>query len=322
MNIEKVIIHSLDESLRVLMLSESQINLVKTPEVESYSEKFVKGLLKSTTSTHGKLTENSIYQTLINAPLNFVEVSQKIAQSWFSTYTSRMEYPSLNCLICQVEIEDVIWLALFEIESKSGYLKITENNPNLENKVIYNHAILPESFASVKAAWMLNLSTAEVCVRGNRDYKEIIQELVGCDLVANNKDSYKVVDSLVGYLSEVRDEETVKNSMKAKQIIQDNLELLEEISADALLNEVFGEFEEHEATMIETTLEYERVENPINLKELNRTSLAKKQRIKTESGIEIILPIDVLDVNDVLDIKTDTSGRVSIELKNIGKIIE
>ena len=50
--------------------------------------------------------------------------------------------------------------------------------------------------------------------------------------------------------------------------------------------------------------------------------LNKKQKIVTESGIEIIVPIEFLQNNDVFEYVQDESGKVSIIIRDVGSILK
>ena len=57
-------------------------------------------------------------------------------------------------------------------------------------------------------------------------------------------------------------------------------------------------------------------------KQLCIIQLNKKQKIVTESGIEIIVPIEFLQNNDVFEYIQDETGKVSIIIKDVGTILK
>lgn len=322
MNINKGVIHSLDRDLQSMILSEKQLNFNTSKDVEPYIAKLAKAFQSSPTASKGKLHSDSKFLSLIGTPINFIEETQAIAKRWFDHHIAAMTIESSNLLFAMIDMGDYLSLAMFEVLSKNGYIKITQNEQGLENALVHNQAILPETFASVKNAFMVNLTTGETLVKyQDLNYRELLEELLECEIIANSKTSFQVVDTLVNTLSEVRDEPRFDNIIKAKQVITDNVDFFDEIEPKQILKEVFDTFSDDEERLIDTTFEQEHVQDMINLKTVNRTQAAKKHRIVTESGIEIILPLDILDVSDIVNITTDINGQVSIELKDIGKIL-
>ena len=61
---------------------------------------------------------------------------------------------------------------------------------------------------------------------------------------------------------------------------------------------------------------------PITISKKMERQLNKKQKIVTESGIEIIVPIEFLQNNDVFEYIQDETGKVSIIIKDVGSILK
>ncbi|QIK70011.1 nucleoid-associated protein [Erysipelothrix sp. HDW6C] len=322
MDVNKAIIHAIDSDLKSVILSEFPMNLNNAKAIETYILKLVKGLVGSTSSSKAKLGENSSLNNLLNTQLNFVESTQKIAREWFEHNVQSMDYVGTNLIFALIDLDESVALVMFELLNKDGFIKITQNQHGVENSLVHNHAILPSTFSSIPAAFMLNLGSAELTLKYNAENKDRIESLLDCTIIANSKDSFRVVGTLVDYISEQRDEDGFKNIVKAKQVITDNIEFFDEIEPKQILKEVFEDLSDDEESIVSATFEDHNVVDMIDLKTMKRTSVAKRHRIKTESGIEIILPLDILDVSDIVDIKTDINGRVTIELKDIGKIVE
>lgn len=322
MNIDKGVIHSLDRDLQSMILSEKPLNFNTSKDVEPFIAKLAKAFQSSPTASKAKLNSRSPFLSLIGTPINFIEETQKLAKQWFDHHIATMTVESSNLLFAMVDMGDFVSLAMFEVLSKNGYIKITQNEHGLENALVHNQAILPETFASVKNAFMVNLTTGETLVKfQDIRYRELLETILDCEIIANSKTSFQVVDTLVGTISEVREDSHFENIVKAKQVITDNVDFFDEIEPKQILKEVFDTFSEEEERLIDATFEQEHVQDMINLKMVNRTQAAKKHRIVTELGIEIILPLDILDISDVVNISTDINGQVSIELKDIGKIL-
>ncbi len=50
--------------------------------------------------------------------------------------------------------------------------------------------------------------------------------------------------------------------------------------------------------------------------------IKKKYKIKTNNGIEIIVPIDLLDQSDLIEYIQDDNGKISVIIRDIGGIID
>jgi hypothetical protein len=49
--------------------------------------------------------------------------------------------------------------------------------------------------------------------------------------------------------------------------------------------------------------------------------MSKSMKIKTDTGIEIIVPAECLENNDYIEFVSNPDGKISISIKNIGKIL-
>jgi len=59
----------------------------------------------------------------------------------------------------------------------------------------------------------------------------------------------------------------------------------------------------------------------VKLNEAQTKKLKRTQRIKTASGVEIILPFEYVSRTENLSIVNHPDGSVSIELKNLGELL-
>lgn len=322
MNLSKAIIHTLDSDLKTLILSQQPLNLNATPSVEIYLEKMSKGLMNSTGVSNTKLEERSVLHSLILNQFNFLEVSQQIATTWFNAVMQKGEYKSLNLIIMQIDSEDTTYLVVIEVPNKEGYLKITQNQNHTENTIVYNQAILPSTFSSIHNAFSLSLNDGTLMVKYDYSYQDFFEDYLDCKLRPTTKESLKVVDAMVNHISTLRDVEPLNNSIKMRNLLTDHAEVFDEIEAKQIVKEIFSDLSEHEESLMDTSFDHHAIPEFLSLKDMVKMAMVKRHRIKTESGIEIVLPLDSVDVDEMVDISTDASGRVSIQLKNIGKIIE
>ncbi|QIK57536.1 nucleoid-associated protein [Erysipelothrix sp. HDW6A] len=322
MNLTKAIIHTLDSDLKTMILSQQPLNLNQSPAVEIYLEKLAKGLLNSSGTSKTELGAKSKLYSIINSQFNFLETSKEIASTWFDMILHSSDYQSLNLVILQMDTEESSYLLMIEVPNKEGYLKITHNQTHTENTIVFNQAILPSTFSSVRNAYSLSLSSGELMVKCDLKHQDFIEEYLDCELRPTTKEALKIVDAMVHHISTLRDEEPLNNTIKMRNLVTDHAEIYDEIESIQIIKEVFEELDDNEQSMINTSFEHHRIPEFLNLKDMSKMAMVKRQRIKTESGIEIVLPLDSVNVDDMIDIRTDETGRVSIQLKNIGKIIE
>lgn len=322
MNITKAIVHSLDNDASTIVISNHPLNLNNNTSVEIYLEKLVKGILNSASVSKTNLGLNSYFQDMVGNSFSFYETSTRIATDWFQNLKASGEAKPCNLMIVQADKDDMSFLGVFEIQNKEGYIKFTQNLNDTENTIVYNQGILPSTFASIKGGFLLNLQDGSLKVRYRASNREFLENLLDCTMVATAKESFKVVDALVHHISDQRDEDRLTNAIKARSIISDNVEVFDEIEPVQILKEVFTDLNDQENNLITASFEANHLGQFMNLKEVNRSSMIRKHRIITESGIEIMIPLDIVDVTHMIDIQENESGKTTITLKNVGKILQ
>lgn len=314
MDVNKVVVHTLDAQERRMLIAPVQLNLNSSRDIEDLILKLVKSFQTSATVSHAVLNENSKLQALIGSQYDFMNFSSDFAKTWFQSAMLSEDYLSSNLIFAQVDQGDTALLVCLEMRNRSAYIKI-------ENDFVHNNDVFNATFSNVKSGFVLDLNDGVLLVKTLLDTKELMEDTLGCVIRANSRETFKVVDAVVDSISESRKELPLLNTLKVKQVITDNQNFIDTVRPDDLVRAVFEDLSETELSIVEASLEEHQATEDIVLKDIKKTSLASKHKIVTESGIEIIVPIDSVDINRILNIEEDEKGQTNINLFNVGKII-
>ncbi len=115
------------------------------------------------------------------------------------------------------------------------------------------------------------------------------------------------------------DLDSVKVLPKMKQMMQDTLEANEEIKVSDVASIVFGDqplAKQH----FETEMKEKGMDRPILTEYVKPTKAEKVTKIKTDKGIEVIIPINYMDSTEYVEFQTLEDGTLMIHLKNINRI--
>lgn len=314
MQVVKVVVHSVDNNLDTVVLSKRQINLNQNVELDQLVLKFTQGILKSSASFDGILSDNSL---LKETDFQFMDSATRLAQEWFDNYEANTKETALNLIFSLVMDEKSSYFTMFEISSKPGFLRTAEAE---ENNIEYNSSIMNDSLASVKTAFVYDTITQELKVRHTAHTQELLESMLDFETIPNTKKNLEILDAMVDYVSEKREEDITQNAIKSKQLILDSSELFEEVEPIRIIETVFSDLDSEERLFIDETIQESKMSSLIPSNEVAKLSARKKHRIKTESGIELVLPLDSLKLEDMLEVKHNSDGSVDILLKNVGDI--
>ncbi len=106
---------------------------------------------------------------------------------------------------------------------------------------------------------------------------------------------------------------------KMKQLIKESLDSNVEIDIQDMAAELFPERRMIQDDFKQEVLD-QGIKPKIQVENVKQTKQMKVQRFKTDSGIEVIIPIECLSQKDLVEIINNPDGTIVIELKNINKI--
>ncbi|CAM3581760.1 nucleoid-associated protein [Erysipelothrix urinaevulpis] len=320
MKVQKIIIHSLDEDLKTEIYSDRQMNLNDQLYVGEYIERFARSCVNSSKTYTGRLNQTSPFHELIDDRFDFLEWSKKLARQWFSFHKTQEQSKNVNLLFALVENTDTLYFTGFEVHASEGFIRITQDNQVIENQIIHNNMILPNTFASVKSAFMFDCEFGTLYLNGNPLYHDFFKDVFDCELIANSKQSFSVIQSTIQEVMAKRDLPSLESHVKVKEILGDVAQDFDIVSCSDLIEEVLQGTTEEEKHLIESRFEEEDVEDDLNLKNLKKSRVLSRHKFKTESGIEIIFPVNELDMGSVIEIIENDDGTKDMRIKNVGEV--
>lgn len=321
MKIQRLIIHSLDENLETEILSDKQMNLNENASIEDYIKGFAKSCLNSSATYTGRLNPESLFHEIINEKFEFIEWSQKISKKHFAFHKTQEASKNLNLLYSLLEHGGDLYLAGFEVHGKGGFMRVSKKEESLANQIVHNAMILPNTFASVQSAFMLNLSSGDLHLKGKVEHEAFFIELFDCQVIANSKTAYSTMQAAIEEVMEEREQESFEKVIHLKEILSTVASEFDLVSSSDVLEEVLEGLNDRESMRVKESFDDENVEDDLDLRKLRKSRILSRHRIKTESGIEIILPLNELDLESVFLVEENPDGSRDIRIKNIGKLM-
>lgn len=321
MDVTKVVIHSLDSDNRAIAYSEKQLNLNTYADTTTLIEKITKSFMNSSSVSKAGLDETSMFNSIINTQFDFMNIAQNFAKQWYTRVLLGDEIKSSSMIFAQVDHGETVLFVCLEMKSRAGYVGSLSQGLSIDNTLVHESNVISASLGSVKAGFVIDLSNGETIIKVHPDQEDDMMELVGCQIYANTKKTFNLVDGLIRTLAIERAEDGNLNVMKAKQIVSDNMVVLEEIRPMDLVSAVYHDLSEVEQQRIDTSLEENFAIDNLQLKDLKKGQTVLKHKIGTESGVEISVPISGVNLADLIEVVTEENGQINIIIKNVGKVI-
>ena len=164
--------------------------------------------------------------------------------------------------------------------------------------------------------WMTDM----ICHVDNESVNYMAEKILKISLVKSEKEAVKQLqDTVIDTIKECYKEEAPKKVFEYRQSVVDEAEDFGNITPKRIAEVVFADNEEAKAVYQEKLEEREiPKEKPVEVSNKTKRSLKKKQKIVTENGIEILVPIEFLEDKSIFDYKQDSQGGISILIKDAG----
>lgn len=333
LRINKVILHILDKDAQMPILSEKEHPLDKSEIIEFLQKHISKALEDSSLKKACFNEEGSVLKQLcekINATdTEFVNVSNEVANRLYDIVLSNPEVSSADLICVLFELNEAPYLGILKFNYRTSFIHYVEYDDSTRvNTILKQRTALPNDSSRLDECAFINLDDfsmivveKKVEINGEKQYyfsnmflecrcKISDKEKVRAFNKANQKFNKEYFDSDVAKLGDI------------KKAVKDSIEESGVIDVEQVAQDVFKGNPEMKNTYVQHIQKAGFDDKKIELKKELGEKAFTKQRIKTDTGIEIKLPIDYCNNKDVLEFINNSDGTISILIKNINKIVD
>jgi len=328
--IEHAIIHILDSSVGVPVLSDAELE-----HGSDFGDFLRAHILRIAGSDDSKSCsfdkeESAIYPLLADwKEERFAEVSGRIAEELYAIMNANIAIPAADLLVVQYSAEQRPYLALLKMNYKTSYTHMTNSDPwGNHNDVIKYKAILPGEKQKLTEAALISLEDYSIRLVEKKYEVNGVKTnyfsslFLKCRGSMSPKTKLAIVNRTVADVQKkyYNESEQFEVQMEAKSII--NQELAEKGSLDVpeVIGRIFKGNTEMEEEVREKLDKWNITDVPVAPRNPGTTKKFEKQHLMTDTGIEIKIPMEAYDNRDTIEFITNPDGTISVLIKNIGRI--
>lgn len=330
MIIKKAILHILDFNSNVSVFSQQTLDFSDSTAT-SYIEKHLEKIHKDSSKKSGKfLAESHFAENLVQYGRNeieFIDFSSWIANLLYEQISHSDKLDSTDLLVVDYINDDVTYFAVMLLTNKSAYTHQVMNDDNgLHNEIIKHFAILPNPSQKIDSFAIVNCDDLSVEFLDKKksidgiDVNIIPEILLECTSEISTKEAVKIVKEVTNEIAEEYGSNSVVAVSKAKSYIVETTENSESFSPVELGKQVFADSPAMQDAF-EKKIEEREMPKDIKVEHKTVVKTAKSHKIKTDTGIELTFPAEYFENPDYIEFINNPNGTLSIELKNIGKIV-
>ncbi len=329
MKVNHAILHILDFESAVNVMSQCELDL-DTRAVRSFVTSHLRRARTSGDNKRGAFAEDSAFagelKSFFFGERDFIDLSQQIAEFVSGELAKAEKIESTDVFVADFEDDDdVRWFAVMLMNSRMAFMhEVAREGGEVRNDIARHYAILPSPSQKVASFALVRASTMDVYFQDKKrkiageDTFLIPDGLLQCETGVSGKEAIDAVTRVVEQVAEEHGANTAVALAKAKAAVAEAVEEDEELPPWDIVDEAF----EDEPVMrdaIKASLQEEHLPErvPVERAQVERAAV-RNHKIRTDTGIEISFPAEMVDNPDYIEFVNEPNGLISISLRNIG----
>ncbi|MCR4657456.1 MAG: nucleoid-associated protein, partial [Lachnospiraceae bacterium] len=260
---------------------------------------------------------------------NLVGFSREAAIRLYDIMRANPDIPSADFCVVTFQCGGKPYLALLKMNYKDSFVHMTQNADDGSNyvSIIMQTATLPAPASRLTEAVIIDLGDYTVRIvekkyEVNGVNTNYLSELyLKCHAKMSQRTRMKIVEKAVDQINHKYFEDNIEKQLEAKAVIESQIREEGAVTPAVIGEKLYDDYpvvkEEFEEKLGKYNMMKEEVrpQNEITVRKLH------KQYLKTDTGIEINIPMDEYNNNDSVEFITNPDGTISIMIKNINRLI-
>ena len=328
--IRKVIVHILDSTVGLPVLSDSEIEFGS--DFAEFLREHIYRIIAGDDSKDCEFykEQSELYHMLTEyTDEAFVELSKETAQLLYGIMNSNIDIPPADLVIVRFKVGEGEFLALLKMNFKTSYTHRTLSGEegNL-NEIIRYKATLPAETQRLSEAAVIDLQTFGVRliekkyeVNGEKtNYFSYL--FLKCSSHLSPKSKLAIVTKAVENIQKKNCEEyeQYEQHMRAKSIIQEELARSGGFVVEELAEKIFEGEPQMREEFQEKMEKYDMVKEEVLPQNDTTVRKYQTQHLLTDTGIELRIPMEQYKDSQKVEFITEQDGSISVLLKHIGHI--
>lgn len=330
-SIKKAILHILDASSGIIVLSDEELD-VSEANINSFISTHIERIYEDAALRRGEFNENSGFKYEMTEYIknkDLTSFSQFIAKRLYEAVMQSDTPDAADLIVCRCAINERDILAVLRFENKMGYThQVTKDEGKTLNKIINHYAILPTTTQKISECAFVDMGDMTVRYKGKKrnidgEKVDLIADvLLECVYDISPRESANTVRKLAQKVTEENGGDAIEALSRMKEYITENLEEGEKkyVETEKVADKVFDGKPGMKAEFMEK-LEKAQVPEKVEVNTYVAKRLSKDVKIVTDIGVEITFPAEYYTNSDYIEFINNEDGTISIQINNIGEVV-
>lgn len=305
----------------------NEIKIDEEDSIYSYIQKLVAGSLQNTAAMEADFSEGAYLDAAVtDDPEDLEMFVQVVTDIVYDLVKNNAELHSGSGIFVFCIVDEQPFIGFFKMHFQERYLcKVAE-----DGKVswVLNSKVLPKCTQKDYDFFLINILERKVKLSDVENYIDdckvnyIAEYILKLQAKPSEKEKVAVIrETTIKTIRECYDEKEVPQKiMEYKTEVADHVDKTGRVSVAQIEKKVFAD-NERAADVYREKLEAEQIERePIPVSKKTERQFTKKQKIVTDNGIELLVPVEYLKNADYVEYVQDEEGNISIIIKSVHAI--
>lgn len=329
-NIEKMILHVLDNSVGVPVFSEMEhpFNGDIMEFISTHIEKAFNDIdIRKASFGIGENPVKALSVAIWEDRNNFIGKTKEFAQLLYSIMAENPTIPPCDLICSLFTREGIKYLGFFIFNYKPSYIHyVDETAENRVNTVIKQRTTLPNENQKVDEFIIINLEDYSILLKekkyeinGEKDYY-ISRYILNSEPVLSDKEKVDIVNKVSKKMIKEYYDDDIEKLAEMKNAIVESIEDTSSIDIEHIKSKMFENNIDLYNKYDEEIAKRGLTEKVIQVNENLDKKVPRTQKIVTDNGIEIKFPVAYLTESNNVEFINNPDGTISILLKNIKQL--
>lgn len=330
LQIRKAILHIVDVSNELTINSMKLLDLSKDGVLE-YLSKHIGKSLRDNSVVESNLGDDSPFAKLWNeysqGKIEFIDLSVEVCNIYSQEFFKTKITQNIDFVFCEFIKDNTSYIGFLLLANNTYYThQVIQADGIISNNLLKFYAVLPSILQKIEGFAFFNMDSKKVSYLEKKNFMNeqgrlIISEIIfECPKDMSSKEALKIVKNVVSEIAEVTGKNSSVAIAKARIYLSDNAEVSEKVDTESLSHAIFPDSEECVETF-KKEIKERGVSSIIHVRPEFALREGRKHKIKTDTGVELIVPTEFFNNRDYIEFNNNVDGTISISIKNIGKII-
>ncbi len=326
--IHKAIAHVLDMSITSPIISELPLEI--DDDTFEYIVKQITKIAFLPSSKKYTLSNNSESCQLLMSfnNSNFEAITQTLTKNIFEAMKNCTNANSSDLLYCLYETEGVKKLCMLKLDYKDSFIhKIDEIDEKRLVRILKYKSTLPNISQKPEESFIYEIDNNTLFINEKRYEIEEEKAAIFSNFIFNlpftlsPKDTYDTIEKVSKRMVKEYFDNDIEKKINIKKEIADSFNSKGTVDLNKITDTVFESDSIVKERYNEELKSSGIKEDTVKLDYKLDKKINKKQRIKTEEGIEILIPVEYLDDTDKISFNTNEDGTVNIIMKSLNNVV-